>query len=220
MVIRIPKYLKKTGIISTILFILFFLLVIIHYKPLIFLDKSINIFFLKKTFFLGNLLMKFISILGSSLACFIYILVLTFLLYFSNLRIPAFWLIITYISGIIFEQILKLIVSRRGPIENSKTMFSFPASKLFTSSMVIIIIFILVIQNFSSKKIRLLTSWGLLIFGILLIEASVYFQNNFLSDSLAGITLGISWITGWAELYRKYIKILLKKIPKLKKEII
>ncbi|ABJ56139.1 phosphatase PAP2 family protein [Oenococcus oeni] len=216
MIVRMPRYLKKTGIIAAVIFLLLLISVGIKLGIVIGIDKWLTASLGNNSFSLGDTIMTIVSALGSPLATFIYAVVIAGLLYFSNLRIPAIWVLATYISGLAIGEILKVAVGRARPTGHLASGYAFPSNHALTTFIVITIIFVLILPNLSSSRLQIWFGWGTATFGLLLLEAVIYLQDHYLSDVIAGATLGIVWVTLWVWLYEKYARTLHDKIPALK----
>ncbi|KGO31634.1 phosphatase PAP2 family protein [Oenococcus alcoholitolerans] len=216
MIVRMPEYLKKAGIAAAIVFLLLLLLVGLRLNSVSSLDRAVSNALAMNDFTAGSLFLRTVWILGSPLADFIYAVILSGLLYFSNLRIPAIWIMLTYITGIIVGQILKVAIGRTRPAGHLSGGYSFPSNHLLAAFIVITIIFVLILPNLSSNNLKVWFGWAAITFGLLLIEAGVYLQEHFITDNLAGGSFGIAWVTLWIWLYEKYARRLHDRIPALK----
>jgi membrane-associated phospholipid phosphatase len=207
MIVAMRDNLKRAGLISAGVFGVLFLLVILRVGFIDGIDKAITSGFGGLQSPIGDALMFIITQIGSPLMSFVYALVLAVILWLSDLRIPAAWVLATFISGaVIVETILKNIVGRVRPIghQSVDSGYSFPSGHMVAFSIIVVMLFILVIPNMAENNIRQWLSWALITFGALVAESRLYLQAHYLTDVVAGAALGIAWVTLWVWLYQRY----------------
>lgn len=212
MVVRITDSLKKAGIVLGIIFILTSLFVATRLGFVVNLDTSITSAFGKLNFGFGDIFMQTVTFLGSPLATIIYVIIIAALLYLASLRIPALWVLISYGTGLIIGYIVKYIIGRSRPVGHLSDGYSFPSGHALATWMVIAILFIIFIPNLATPKMQMWTGWGLIVFGLLLMESRLYLQDHYLTDVIAGASLGFSWIMLTTVLYDRYANVLRQKI--------
>ncbi|MDR2661208.1 MAG: phosphatase PAP2 family protein [Lactobacillaceae bacterium] len=212
MIVRLPNYLKKAGIISSLVFLLMVFLVAPRMAPILAVDNSIENTFTNANFGFGDVFMNIVSIIGSPIFTLVIGILLAVALFMSNLRIPAIWVIGTIISGNVVAWIIKHVIARARPLGHLSDGFSFPSGHSFGTWMIITIFFVIILPNLPTNNFKRISAWILITFGLLVMESRLYLLDHFLSDVIAGAALGISWVILTTYLYTKFAQLLRDKI--------
>ena len=117
---------------------------------------------------------------------------------------------ITILVAFLLNNLLKIIIQRPRPISYSlinETGYSFPSGHSMVSTAFYGFLIYLAYKNIKDKKKRYLIM-GLLLFIILSICISrIYLGVHYLSDTIAGFCLSVSYLTIFLSLTYKYVNI-------------
>lgn len=206
MIVSTNEKLKRYGIIAGSVFGVIFLLVLLKVGFVESLDKGLTSWFGGLTSGVGDALMFVVTSLGSMPFGIVYSLLLGAVLWLSNLRIPALWVIATYLSSLVIGWLVKVIVGRQRPIGHPSTDsgYSFISGHMLASTVIVMMLFVLVIPNMSKSSARSWTSFGLILFLALLAESRLYFQAHYLTDVIGGAALGVAWVVVCVILYQRF----------------
>ena len=163
----------------------------------------------------GDTVMAIAAFLGNPIVDIIYAFILAGVLVIAQLRIPAIWTVASLLVGDLVLSIIRFIVNRPRPVGHllSDTDSSFPSAHVFGLFVVIFIIGILVTPNINSERTQIIITWLTLLIGALTIMSRLYFNANFISDTIAAILLAYTWVIFSATLYPKFATFLQRRVP-------
>ena len=163
----------------------------------------------------GDTVMAIAAFLGNPIVDIIYAFILAGVLVIAQLRIPAIWTVASLLVGDLVLSIIRFIVNRPRPIGHllSDTGSSFPSAHVFGLFVVIFIIGILVTPNINSERAQIIITWLTLLIGALTIMSRLYFNANFISDTIAAILFAYTWVIFSATLYPKFATFLQRRVP-------
>lgn len=206
MIVSINEKLKRYGIIAGSIFAVVFLMVLLRIGFVISLDKGITSWFGGLASGVGDALMLVVSTLGSTQMGLVYSLLLGAILWLSNLKIPALWVVATYLSSLVIGWIIKNVVGRDRPMghQSNDSGPSFVSGHVLATTVIVMMLFVLVIPNMSKQSTRNWVAFALGLFILLLAESRLYFQAHYLTDIIGAITLGIAWVVLCVWLYQRF----------------
>ena len=163
----------------------------------------------------GDTVIAIAAFLGNPIVDIIYAFILAGVLVIAQLRIPAIWTVASLLVGDLVLSIIRFIVNRPRPVGHllSDTGSSFPSAHVFGLFVVIFIIGILVTPNINSERAQIITTWLTLLIGALTIMSRLYFNANFISDTIAAILFAYTWVIFSATLYPKFATFLQRRVP-------
>ncbi len=163
----------------------------------------------------GDTVMAIAAFLGNPIVDIIYAFILAGVLVIAQLRIPAIWTVASLLIGDLVLSIIRFIVNRPRPVGHllSDTGSSFPSAHVFGLFVVIFIIGILVTPNINSERAQIIITWLTLLIGALTIMSRLYFNANFISDTIAAILFAYTWVIFSATLYPKFATFLQRRVP-------
>ncbi|MCC2744566.1 phosphatase PAP2 family protein [Leuconostoc lactis] len=163
----------------------------------------------------GDTVMAIATFLGNPVVDVIYAFILAGVLVIAQLRVPAIWTVVSVLLGDVVLSIIRFIVNRPRPVGHllSDTASSFPSSHVFGLFVVIFIIGILVTPNINSHRAQIIITWLTQLIGALTIMSRLYFNANFLSDTVAAILFAYAWVIISATLYPKFATFLQRRVP-------
>lgn len=163
----------------------------------------------------GDTVMAIAAFLGNPIVDIIYAFILAGVLVIAQLRIPAIWTVASLLVGDLVLSIIRFIVNRPRPVGHllSDTGSSFPSAHVFGLFVVIFIIGILVTPNINSERAQIIITWLTLLIGALTIMSRLYFNANFISDTIAAILFAYTWVIFSATLYPKFATFLQRRVP-------
>lgn len=163
----------------------------------------------------GDTVMAIAAFLGNPIVDIIYAFILAGVLVIAQLRIPAIWTVASLLFGDLVLSIIRFIINRPRPVGHllSDTGSSFPSAHVFGLFVVIFIIGILVTPNINSERAQIIITWLTLLIGALTIMSRLYFNANFISDTIAAILFAYTWVIFSATLYPKFATFLQRRVP-------
>lgn len=179
------------------------------------LDQLVHGWFNTVSSNFGDTVMAIAAFLGNPIVDIIYAFILAGVLVIAQLRIPAIWTVASLLVGDLVLSIIRFIVNRPRPIGHllSDTGSSFPSAHVFGLFVVIFIIGILVTPNINSERAQIIITWLTLLIGALTIMSRLYFNANFISDTIAAILFAYTWVIFSATLYPKFAIFLQRRVP-------
>ena len=150
------------------------------------IDKGISNFLISKQTPFGIKFMGVVSALGSREIIFIIILVMIIALYNTNKRFYLFFIIST-LSGLAFELIIKVAFNRVRPLNPFVMGFSFPSGHTFMTFLVVISFSYIIWPKY--KK----TSLYIFLIPLVIAFTRIYLNVHWLSDVIGSIAMASAW---------------------------
>lgn len=159
---------------------------------------------------------QIITMLGSYLGIFITFLIL----FIKNKKLSAVFLV-TVVFALIFNSLLKMIVCRNRPFDDYSTIlnygnedgYSFPSGHCVCAGVISMFLFYSILTSTKRMSTKILAGIDGLLFCLLIALSRMVLGVHYLTDTLAGIIIGIIFAIGIILLYN----MLRKKSKRLNK---
>ncbi|WP_371130646.1 phosphatase PAP2 family protein [Staphylococcus hyicus] len=150
--------------------------------------------------------MTFVATYGDVLTFVILTIIGVLILMVKKYYLFAFWMLGTVASGGILGFILKDLFHRLRSYDHllNDTGFSFPSGHSLSSTLIVMLLFIVFIPKIRHRLVRWSTFSVVMILWISILFSRLYFHAHFITDVIGGVTFGIFWVNMSLMLYRLY----------------
>ncbi|XIF19571.1 MAG: phosphatase PAP2 family protein [Acetilactobacillus jinshanensis] len=148
----------------------------------------------------------FVSFLDSPKAGVFWILIIAFLLWGFKYKIQALWALGTVFGGDVIDELIKHLVSRPRPALHpaADTGYSFPSGHVFSTFLVISVLWIVVIPQIKDAKYRWVAYIVAAVWLILVMMARIYLNAHYPTDTFGAVAMAYAWLQICEWLYIKF----------------
>lgn len=213
MIISVTNKQRRHALLAALLFIVLAVLIGTNATWPANMDEAVRSFMSSIQTSYGDVIMSIATFLGSPAMNLFYGILLAIVLLLADLKLPALWVFLTVVGGIVVTQIIKVLVHRDRPLGHLLTDSgaSFPSQHVTAMWLTVFIMFLLVTPNISSTLVRLLTKWFLITLSLMTMLSRLYFSAHFLTDTIGAFLLAYVWVIFCASLYPAVVTFLKKK---------
>lgn len=150
-----------------------------------------------------SLLNQLFAVLGGSLMCTVYILLLWFFLWGFKHKLIAAWLLATYFSGQIAFWLVRLLIHQSHLINVAPTNLgvTFPSWHLFSLILIDYCIYTAVLPLIKTKQQIRMIKIGIWLITLLVILTNIQLHLALPIDIMGSFLLAYAWLQLWQEQY-------------------
>lgn len=201
---------SKRLIINILVLIIFLVLTmqVITSGNLVSLDKSLNAIIPTIQTNTFTFFSSMIGIIFDTLPMIFIALIIAFIIFWKDSKKDSIFFALTIIANALFIFVLKEVIQRARPINAliSESSFSFPSGHATTAVVFFGFLAYLILKKNKSKKIKTITLIIAIIMIILIGFTRLYLNVHWLTDVLAGFSLGAFILTLGILFREKYYK--------------
>lgn len=203
MIISVKNKQRRQAIISFIIACLLGALIKFNIIFPVAIDNIVHSWFAHIPTNFGDVVMVIATFLGNPVVDVIYVVILAGILVIAKLHIPAIWTVTTILFGNILLTLIRVLINRSRPVGHliADSSASFPSTHVFGFFVVIFILAILVTPNINSLHTQIIINWLSILIGLMTIMSRIYFNAQFLSDTIASVLFAYAWVILSASLY-------------------
>ncbi|SFZ98620.1 Membrane-associated phospholipid phosphatase [hydrothermal vent metagenome] len=133
------------------------------------------------------------SVIGTIIFSILLILFLLYKKYYLDLKFYIF----SYLGGSILFSVIKLLVERARPMLKiiDEPGLSFPSGHSTMSMVIALSIYFIFVKRLKSSRSRILLLISCISWPIIIVSTRLYLNVHWFSDTMAGVSLGMFWVT-------------------------
>ena len=133
------------------------------------------------------------SVKGSIIFSILFILFLLYKKYYIDLK----FYLLTFLGASILFPLIKLLVERTRPLLKivNEQGLSFPSGHSTMSMVISLSLYFIFVRKIKTEKGRMFLLIACIFWPIVIVATRLYLNVHWLSDTLAGMSLGVFWVT-------------------------
>lgn len=206
---------RPLGIVALVLFVALYVAELVNPAWLPHLNERLTLLAIGQVTQTKTTFLNVINILSNSTMALIYTAILMVVLWAMRWKIPALWVGLTVILGLVLAWVLRWGARMiTGDIQYG-TSYSFPGLHVLGMVLLLEIVYAIFLPYFRDRALAILVGFVLLVWLLATVEACIYFGANKPMDAVGALLLGFFWVAFVSIVYRS-VAHRLQRIPLLK----